>query len=137
MLDGLRFAEGDVGEGRQFGRFRVQVTEFPVVADGKDVPVLRHGDRGTESDLVIENHFPGDHVQERGPVVCLQIQMIVLSGNDVPDLVSGEVILPVFRDKGFQGIAVPDVQAVHGSDIQVTEGVLVDGADGVVGDAFL
>ena len=137
MLDDFFFVEGDVGECRQFGRFRVQVLESPVVVEGEDVSVLRYGYRGTESNLVIENHLPGYHVEIRRSVVRLQIKMVVLPGNDVPDLVAGKVIHPVLGDESLQGAAVPDVQAVHGSDIQMPEGVLVDGADGIVGEALL
>ena len=85
----------------------------------------------------MEDNFPGDHVKICRPVVCLQIQVIVFAGDDVPDLVSGKVILPVLRDEGLQGAAVPDVQAVHGADIQMPEGILMDGADGIVGEALL
>ena len=137
MLDDFFFAESNVRECRQFGRLRVQILEFLGVAYREYVAFLGDGYRGTESELVMEFNFPGYHVEMRGTVVRLQIQVPVLPGDDVPDLVPGEVILSVFRDEVLQGAAVPDVQAVHGSDIQVSQGVLMDGADGVVRDSLL
>ena len=99
MLDDFFFAECNVRECRQFGRLRVQILEFLVVAYREYVAFLGDGYRGTESEFVMEYHFPGYHVQMRGTVVRLPIQVPVLSGDDVPDLVSGEVILSVLCDK--------------------------------------
>ena len=119
------------------GRLRIEIQQLALAVYREQVSLLSHGQSGAESQIVVKKHILGDHVQTGGPVVCLQIQILPRSRNDMPDLVAGKVILAVGCDKCFQRVAVPYVQTVHGTYVQVSERVLIYGADGIVRHALL